>query len=41
MRFDVVLTEDAERDLEELYDYIAEHDTPAKPPMFSTVSKKP
>jgi len=30
MRFDVVLTEDAERDLEELYDYIARHDTPGK-----------
>lgn len=30
MRFDVVLTEDAERDLEELYDYVAEHDTPTK-----------
>jgi toxin ParE1/3/4 len=30
MRFDVVLTEDAERDLEELYDYIAEHDAPGK-----------
>lgn len=30
MRFVVVLTEDAERDLEELYDYIAEHDTAGK-----------
>ena len=28
MRFDVLLTEGAERDLEELYDYIAAHDTP-------------
>ena len=28
MRFDVLLTEHAERDLEELYDYIAAHDTP-------------
>ena len=28
MRFDVLLTEHAERDLAELYDYIAEHDTP-------------
>ena len=28
MRFDVLLTEHAERDLEELHDYIAEHDTP-------------
>ena len=28
MRFDVLLTEHSERDLEELYDYIAGHDTP-------------
>ena len=28
MRFDVLLTEHAERDLEELYDYIAAHDAP-------------
>ena len=28
MRFDVLLTEHAEHDLEELYSYIAEHDTP-------------
>ena len=28
MRFDVLLPEHAERDLEELHDYIAEHDTP-------------
>ena len=28
MRFDVLFTEGAERDLEELYDYIAGHDTP-------------
>lgn len=28
MRFDVLLTEHAERDLGELYSYIAEHDTP-------------
>ena len=28
MRFDVLLTEHAERDLEELHGYIAEHDTP-------------
>lgn len=28
MRFDVLLTGHAERDLEELYDYIAAHDTP-------------
>lgn len=26
----VLLTEDAERDLEELYDYIAKHDAPGK-----------
>jgi toxin ParE1/3/4 len=26
----VILTEDAQRDLEELYDFIAEHDAPAK-----------
>lgn len=30
MRFDVFLTEDAVRDLEELHAYIAEHDSPAK-----------
>ncbi len=29
MRFEVLLTADAERDLEELYDYIAEHDSQA------------
>ena len=28
MRFDVLLTGHAERDLEELYDYIAAHDNP-------------
>lgn len=28
MRFQVYLTQDAERDLEELYDYIAQHDAP-------------
>jgi toxin ParE1/3/4 len=28
MRFDVLLTEHAERDLGKLYSYIAEHDTP-------------
>lgn len=28
MRFDVLLTEHAQHDLEELRDYIAEHDTP-------------
>lgn len=30
VRYAVALTEDAQRDLEELYDYIAEHDAPAK-----------
>jgi toxin ParE1/3/4 len=30
MRFEVLLTEDAGSDLEELYDYIAEHDAPSK-----------
>lgn len=29
-RHEVVLTEDAVQDLEELYDYIAQHDAPAK-----------
>jgi toxin ParE1/3/4 len=30
MRFEVLLTEDANRDLEEIYSYAAEHDTPGK-----------
>jgi len=30
VRFEVVLIEDAQRDLEELHDYIAEHDAPGK-----------
>lgn len=30
MRFEVLLTKDAGSDLEELYDYIAAHDTPSK-----------
>jgi toxin ParE1/3/4 len=30
MPFDVVLTEGAARDLERIYDYIAEHDSPEK-----------
>lgn len=30
MRFEVLLTENAGSDLEELYDYIAEHDAPSK-----------
>ena len=28
--YEVVLTEDAEQDLQELYDYIAEHDSPER-----------
>ena len=28
--YEVVLTEDAQQDLQELYDYIAQHDAPAK-----------
>jgi toxin ParE1/3/4 len=30
MPFDVFLTDDAERDLDELYDYISNHDSPRK-----------
>jgi len=30
MRFQVLLTADASRDLEDLYDYVAEHDAPSK-----------
>ena len=30
MLFEVLLTEDAARDLEEIYDYIAEHDATAR-----------
>lgn len=30
MRFEVLLTEDATRDLEEIHDYIGEHDDPGK-----------
>jgi len=30
MRFEVLLTEDANRDLEDLYTYVAEHDAPGK-----------
>ena len=30
MRFEVLLTEDANRDLQEIYAYIAEHDAPGK-----------
>lgn len=30
MRFEVLLTKDASRDLEELYDYIDHHDVPGK-----------
>ena len=28
MRFEVLLTEDASRDLEDIYTYVAEHDAP-------------
>lgn len=30
MRYEVLLIEDAERDLEELYDYVFEHDAPGR-----------
>ena len=30
MSYEVLLTEDAEKDLEELYDYLLEHDLPEK-----------
>jgi toxin ParE1/3/4 len=30
MRFEVLLTQDANRDLEEIYAYIARHDAPGK-----------
>jgi toxin ParE1/3/4 len=30
MRFEVLLTEDASRDLEDIYTYVAEHDAPGK-----------
>jgi toxin ParE1/3/4 len=30
MRFQVLLTADAGRDLEDLYDYVADHDAPSK-----------
>ena len=30
MTFQIFLTDDASRDLEELYDYIASHDAPGK-----------
>jgi toxin ParE1/3/4 len=30
MRFEVLLTEDANRDLEDIYGYVAEHDAPGK-----------
>ena len=30
MRFEVLLTEDANRDLEDIYLYVAEHDAPGK-----------
>lgn len=30
MRFEVLLTQDANRDLEDIYTYVAEHDVPGK-----------
>jgi toxin ParE1/3/4 len=30
MRYEVLLTQDAERDLEEMHDYVAEHDAPRR-----------
>ncbi len=30
MRFEVLLTEDANRDLEDIYTYVSEHDAPGK-----------
>ncbi|MCP4044294.1 MAG: type II toxin-antitoxin system RelE/ParE family toxin [Gammaproteobacteria bacterium] len=30
MAYEVLLTKDAEKDLEELYDYLSEHDSPEK-----------
>jgi toxin ParE1/3/4 len=49
MSFDVFLTTDAVRDIEELYQYIANHDTPGKAQSvltkiektFKSLSKKP
>jgi plasmid stabilization system protein ParE len=40
MRFEVLLTEDASSDLEDIYTYIAEHDAPEKPKIFSTALKR-
>jgi toxin ParE1/3/4 len=33
-RFEVLLTEDANRDLEDIYTYVAEHDAPGKAEAF-------
>jgi len=49
MSFEVLLTEDASRDLEELYDYIDHHDVPGKAThvldqlenVFSSLSENP
>ncbi|MCK9503282.1 MAG: type II toxin-antitoxin system RelE/ParE family toxin [Porticoccaceae bacterium] len=49
MSFEVLLTEDASRDLEELYDYIDRHDVPGKADhvldqlenVFSTLTENP
>jgi len=41
VRHDVLLTEDAQHDLEELYDYITEHDAPAKADHMLAAIEKP
>ena len=38
MRFEVLLTEDANRDLEDIYAYVAEHDAPERPRSLSAAS---
>ena len=40
MRFEVFLTEDANRDLEDVYDYVAEHDAPGKAEVFSAALRR-
>ena len=40
MRFEVFLTEDANRDLEDIYAYIAEHDAPGRPRPFSAALRR-
>ena len=39
MSFDVLLTRDAAGDLEQLYDYIAEHDAPSKADLLDRIQK--